>query len=196
MIQTPLTVWSWWLADFPNVVRTSFPSAFSPSPAPAKQHNNVPSCPFLLLPIPIPALPHSLQDYLLRNSPLRLSLNLVGTSIYPLFCSSPSMHRCTGSTTAFHFIAQVCGVALEIPSLTITWASGFLFLPRPTPLLFTCCLWFMILQSIFCSEAECCSCNCCLPWFPALYWDTIAISLNSGLHPLPSSPYILGVRPF
>lgn len=36
------------------------------------------------------------------------------------------MHKCTGSTTASPFIAQVCGVALQIPPLTVTQASDFL----------------------------------------------------------------------
>lgn len=92
MIQTPLTVWSWWLADFPNVVRTSFPSAFSPSPAPAKQHNNAPSCPFHLFPFPIPALPHSFEDYPPYNSPLCLSLTW-WTQAYTPYSVPP--HPCT-----------------------------------------------------------------------------------------------------
>lgn len=92
MIQTPLTVWSWWLADFPNVVRTSFPSAFSPSPAPAEQHNNAPSCPFHLFPFPIPALPHSFQDYSLCNSSLCLSLTW-WTHAYTPYSVPP--HPCT-----------------------------------------------------------------------------------------------------
>lgn len=59
-----------------------------------------------------------------------------------------------------------------------------------------CCLWFIILQSFFSAEAECCPASCCLPWFPSIYWDRIALLINSFLHPFPSSPCIVRVRPF
>lgn len=125
-----------------------------------------------------------------------------GHTHIPLFLFLPihaQMHRLHHG---FPLIAQVCSDALEIPSLTVMQASDFLFFFLFCcfglvffSLLFTCCLWFMILQSLFCSEAECCPASCCLLWFPAIYWDKIAMLFNSLFHPLASSPGILGVRP-